>query len=98
MSLMLICSVYESKHLKALDDCIFRLNFPLNSTTIYPKSCHTLYSVLTGKTKCLSLYLYFVPLSFALILPLIMLSTLSTIVDNIILFMVIILIKTWVWT
>lgn len=33
------------------------MSSPLNSTTIYPKSDHTLYCVLIGKEKCPSLYL-----------------------------------------
>jgi hypothetical protein len=50
--------MHEVQHLVALDDRIVKLRIPINSTTIYPKCDHTLYSVLITKTKSL-----FIPLS-----------------------------------
>jgi hypothetical protein len=43
--------MHEVQHLVALDDRIVKLRDPLNSTAIYPKSDHTLYSVLITKPK-----------------------------------------------
>jgi hypothetical protein len=45
------CIVFQ--HLVALDDRVVQLSSPFNSTTIYPKCDHTLYSVLIIKTKSL---------------------------------------------
>jgi hypothetical protein len=55
----------ELVHLVALDNHMYHEIFPLNSTTIYPKPDHTLYCVLTSKTKCPSIYLFIEPLHFA---------------------------------
>jgi hypothetical protein len=45
--------MHEVQHLVALDDRLVQLRTPLNSTAIYPKYDHTLYSVLITKIKSL---------------------------------------------
>ena len=56
--------MHEVQHLVTLDDRIVLLRTPLNSTTIYPKYDHTLYSVLITKIKIPIYTFALIPIGF----------------------------------